>query len=666
MWPLLAMIFGKNHFAGDPKVIDQTIRVNGEATRVIGVMPEGYFFPRNAEIWLPLRIDPEDLVQRNTGAGGGIVHLAEGVTLENINHQLNNIMKRLEQQYPKTNTGISAYATSFPMSTIGGGGGSIFLTSMYVVSILLLILASINVGNLLLSRAVERGKETAIRVALGAPRTRLISQMLWESTIICTIGGIIGLLVAAWALDVTSAITATFTDDKPFFWWQFGIDAFTIKLFIIFVISTIFITGLLPAWKNSGADFNAILRDGTRGALGKKAGRLNRILVISEVLLSACVLIAASSMVVGTYIANSKDYGANIENTLTAQVRLNQSDYDTAEKRMQFIKRFHSQLENSVGIGDVAIISALPGDYTWTPTIAVEGAEYVNENSYPRANYIAVYPGSLQRLGIDLRKGRYFNSSDEGADKRTAIITESFAQKQFPNQDPIGRRIRIAEVDGDSPQWLTVVGVVEHTIQGQSFSPSSKTPSVFRSLTQVSRLTVRVAMKMKADESVVVRTLRDTLEKIDPDLPAFLIKTYAERIARNTAGVGFASKVFLVFAIVALVLASSGIYGVMANTINQRTQETGVKRALGAEDSHITQSFIWASIKQLLWGIIPGTLAGGALGYGLGLMMSTGTAVLGLVIGAVVCVISMVVIVATYIPTKRALAMEPSVALRYE
>ncbi|MCW9018489.1 MAG: ADOP family duplicated permease, partial [Kangiellaceae bacterium] len=655
----------QNHFAGDPQVVNQTIRVDGKTTRVIGVMPEGYFFPRNAEIWLPMRISQEDMVQRNTGSGGGIVHLAPGTSLADINNQLTTIMKRLEQEYPKTNAGIGAHAASFPMSTMGGGS-NIFLTSMYVVSVLLLLLASINVGNLLLSRAVERSKETAIRVALGAPRARLVGQMLWESTIICTVGGVVGLLVAAWALEVTESITATFTDDKPFFWWKFGIDSYTVSISLIFVISTILITGLLPAWKNSGADFNAVLRDGTRGALGKKAGRLNRVLVISEVFLSACVLIAACSMVVGTYIANKRDYGADIENVLTAKVRLIEANYNTREKRAQFAKRLHNELENNVGIGDVAIFSALPGEYTWSPTIAVEGTEYINENSYPRANYIVLTPGSLQKIGVQLRSGRYFDSSDDGLEKRTVIITDSFADKYFAGQDPVGKRIRVAEIDGDEPRWLTVVGVVEHTIQGQSFSPSSKTPSIFRSITQAPRFNMSIAMRMKADDAIVIRTLRKVLEQIDPDLPAHLIKTYEEKIARNTAGIGFASKVFLLFAIVALILASSGIYGVMTNTISQRTQEIGVKRALGAEDSHITREFIWAGVKQLLWGVIPGTLAGGSLGYALGLMMSTGTDVLGMVIVSVVTVIAIVVLTATFLPTKRVLMMEPSLALRYE
>lgn len=238
----------RTQFGGDPEILKESIRVNGETTKIIGVMPKGYYFPRNSEIWIPAREDATAIARGEGGNYSGIAHLEPDADMVDINSQLAVIMKRLEERYPKTNNGRSAYATTFPMATMGNGGGG-FLASMYIVAILLLILASINVGNLLLSRAVERGKETAIRVTLGAPRSRLIGQMLWESIFICTIGGVIGLLAAAWGLEITESITATFTDDKPFFWWKFGIDAFTIKLFFIFVFGTILVTGLLPAWK---------------------------------------------------------------------------------------------------------------------------------------------------------------------------------------------------------------------------------------------------------------------------------------------------------------------------------------------------------------------------------------------------------------------------------
>jgi len=655
----------QNHFAGDPEVLNQTLRINGINREIVGVMPQGYFFPRNSEIWLPMREDATKMERGTASTYSGLAHLSSGLSIDELNVQMQVIMKRLEQQFPKSNTAVSAYSTTFPMSTMGNGGG-VFIYSMYIVAILLLLLASINVGNLLLSRAVERSKETAIRIALGAPRSRLIGQMLWESIIICSVGGIVGLLVAAWGLEVTETITATFTDDKPFFWWKFGLDSFTIKMFFVFVITTILVTGLLPAWKNTGGDFNAALRDGTRGALGKKAGRMNRILVITEVFLSMTILISASVMVVGTYQATHADYGADTNDILTARIRLTEANYGTAEKRVEFVKRLQASLENSVGVSDVMLTSALPGDYTWRPTIAIDGKEYVNEQSYPRANYIQSMPGTLKKLRVDLVAGRYFNSVDDGLEKTTAIVTDSFVRQHFKDESALGKRVRVVEADGDSPKWLTIVGVVKHTIQGQSFGMGADTPSIFRPLTQRSRINLMIAMRQKSNEALALRSLRKSLSAIDPDIPAFIIKSYNEKISRNSAGISFASKIFLIFGIVAVILACSGIYGVMSNTINQRTNEIGIRRALGANEKRITRDYLYTGIKQLLWGAIPGLLVGGGLGFALSQLMSTGNSTLIIISLSIFFIIGIVVLFATYLPTQRALLMEPSDALHYE
>jgi len=654
----------QNLFAGNSKALDQIVRINGESHRVIGVMPQGYVFPSNTEMWLPLREKAEQMSRDKASNVYGLAHVDGDAELEEINRELTVVMQRIEQRHPKTNNGISAYVSSIPMATAADGLPVIY--TVHIIAILVLILASINVGNLLLSRAIERGKETAIRVALGAPRSRLISQMLWESIIICCVGGIIGLLILMWGLDVTEVITATFNVDKPPFWWQFGIDGFTIKLFASFVLGTILLTGLLPAWKNSGADFNAVLRDGTRGALGKKAGRLNRFLIISEIFVSMTVLITATVLMVGNFKATQADYGADAENILTAEVILNGEKYSTPESKAQFSKTLQSRLENTNGIGDVMISSALPGNLSSTPAMALEGKEYVKDKGYPRANYIVVAPGSLAKLGVELKQGRYFNSSDEGLEKSSVIVTDSFASRHFPDSSAIGKRIRTVELDGDQPNWLTIVGIVEHTIQGPSYQESGKIASVFRPFSQAPRDQITVAMRMKADKAQVTKSLRQTLASIDAELPAFRIETYTDSFSRHTDPMLFITTIFLLFGIAAVILASTGIYGVMSNTINQRTQEIGVKCALGATNKRIINDFLMTGVKQLLWGGIPGLLAGSAMGFAMSTMLGIGSADLVAVVIVLTFVISGTVLLATYLPTKRALEMEPSEALRYE
>jgi putative ABC transport system permease protein len=652
----------QNLFAGDSKVIDQRLRVSGVSHRVIGVMPQGYFFPSTAEIWVPMR---QDATKLNRGDGEtvyGLAHIAENSSSEEVNRQLDVIMQRIEERYPKTNNGIGAFADSLQMSS--AADSIVMVYAMQFIAVLILVLASVNVGNLLFSRAIERKKEIAIRVALGAPRSRLISQMLWESIIICSLGGLVGLAALSWGLEMTQTLTASFFMGKLPFWWNFTIDIFTITLLILFVLITIFVTGFLPAWKNSGADFNEALRDGTRGALGRKAGRLNRILVASEIFLSITVTIAVGVLVMGSYVDHGVDYGANTDNILTATVRLPESNYDSPEKQIQFFTTLQSHLETKENLGKVTMFSALPGGGSRSPTIAIEGIEYTEKGGYPRANYIVLTSGSLFNLGVEIKEGRYFSNSDDGLDKSTVIVTDSFVSRHFPKESPIGKRIRI--VDGDEIEWLRIVGVVEHTYQGSASSESGKKPSIFRPYSQAPRKQLTVALEMKSELSSAIGTLRNTIKSIDPELPAYYVEPYTDRLARVTAPSNFISGILLLFGFAAIVYAASGIYGVMSNTIVQRTQEIGVKRALGADEERITKEFLLSGFKQFLWGGIPGGIVGCAMGFA----MSKGigiedTAVIVIAV-TVISIIGGIVLLATYVPTSRTLRMEPSDALHHE
>jgi putative ABC transport system permease protein len=652
----------QNQFGGEQNVIDQSLQVNGSNHRIIGVMPKGYLFPNTAQLWLPLQVDNNQLTRETAQIVHGIAHINDNSTVAEINQRLQVVMQRLELKYPNTNSGISAYITSIPGK--GEGDAHAVIYSMHIVAMLILLLASINVGNLLLSRAVERGKETAIRVALGAPRSRLISQMLWESIIICSLGGVIGLLVLAWGLEITNSITATFFVDPPAFWWTFGVNAYTMKLFFTILISTILVTGLLPAWKNSGGDFNSVLRDGTRGALGKKAGRLNRILVISEIFISMAVLIAAGVMVVAAYIQSHEDIGADTQNTLIAKILLSDDNYVSAEKKVQFAQTLQTNLAKGIGIKDVMISSALPGDWSRRANFLLAGKEYTNDNntSNPRANYIAIMPGALGTLGVELKQGRYFDSSDSGLEKKTALVSENFTKLHYPNESPIGKQLRLS--DDDPADWITIVGVVENTIQGSR--EDKHIPTIFRPFTQDPRQQLTVAMHMSADVAKVTDTLRQTLMSIDPQLPSFQIETYEQNNARFTAPIQFVSSLVALFALAALVLAASGIYGVMANTISQRTQEIGIKRALGASEKTITREFMITGFTQFLIGGIPGLLAGCTMGFAMSQIFGTSNLAVFIIAFIMTFLIGAVVMLATYLPTRAALSMEPSEALHYE
>ena len=654
----------QNIFSGQD-VLNQTLKINGMNHRIIGVMPQDYYFPHVAELWLPLKPELNTPHHQATSVNG-VALVAEGYDLSEVNQQIATIMQRQAMTFPETNRGHSAFAQPIPKRIVEDGIGVVY--AMKIAAVLILVLAAINVGNLLLSRALERSKETAIRMALGAPRGRLISQMLWESIIICSLGGLIGLLVLAWGLEVTEKVTHAFSLGRQIFWFKFGLDNYTLTLFFSFLLFTIFITGFLPAWRNSGADFNSVLRDGTRGALGKKAGRLNKVLVISEIFLSMTILIVTGVILVSNYLEQQARNAVDNSQLLTASLQMSAEHYQSHEQKTEFINKLHGALLEQKAIKHVSFSSEMPGFETMTPTIAIEGQTYVAKDgqNFPRANYVTVSEGTLKNLGAQLVQGRYFNSSDKGLGRATVVITDTFARQHFGNTSAIGKRLRIAEFDGDDPEWLTIVGVVQHISYGQPTSAKGKVATVFRPYEQRPVPVVIVAMKMLDSDKIVTQALRQSLLFIDPELPAYGIETQEARLYRHRGPTRFITNVFTLFGLAAVILAASGIYGVMANTVRQQTQEIGIKRALGADEDRITKEFLLSGSKQLLAGALPGALAGGALGI---LMSNVLGATQGMVIGITIVlfiVISLVVFFATWVPTRQALAMEPTDSLRYQ
>jgi putative ABC transport system permease protein len=655
-----------SRFGQDKSVIDKRITINEKSHRIIGVMPIGYSFPMIAEMWLPLKQDGMSVARENAENVRGYARISGNTSKENIDQQINGVMQRLSERYPNTNTGKSAYLDTFQMA--GFGQGISVINSMKIVAILILILSAVNVGNLMLSRAIERGKETAIRVALGAPQLRLVIQTLWESAIICITGGIIGLLIISLGLNFAETQTSSFSFDKPPFWWIFEIDTYTLTLFAIFVFFTILLTGLFPAWKNSGNDFNAVLRDGTRGATGKQVGKLNKILVIGEIFVAIAVLIAASVITFATVKSTDADYGADTSNKLISKLNLSETGYDTDEKKIQFVQTLEANLATKSSIGNVMISTSLPGNFSPQPNFVIENREYDTKNnlSYPRANSIIVTIGTIEKLGIKLIDGRYFNSVDRGLGKTTVVVSSSFVSRYFPDDSAIGKRIRFIDSEDKILEWLTIVGVVGHTIQGTPLDDSGKPPSIFRPYSQAPQSQLTLAISMQSDKSIVTEDLRKTLLSLDPNLPAFQVETYDDSLKRNIAGLRFGSIIFLSFGIAAVFLSASGIYGVMSNTIQSKTQEIGIKQALGASDKRIMNELLRIGIKQLLWGGIPGAIVGSAMGFGMSQLFGIDNSSLLIITLVIITIIGSISMLATYIPARKVLRLEPSDALRYE
>jgi len=652
----------QNYFNGDQSIVGQSVKINGVDTLIVGVMPQGYLFPMSAQLWQPLTEDTTR-VKRSEAAHMAIyVKKKPEISIEQANQEVKGIMSKIAQQYPETNSKSSAYVTTFQKWMMGDGTDMIIGLMLTAVSFVL-VLACVNVGNLLFARANERAKETAIRVALGAPRARLIMQMMWESVFICSLGGLFGLFLAAWSLELLETILPQMLPISVPFWWVFSLDSELIIQSIIIILITALVTGILPAWKMSSSDFNAVLRDGTRGAMGKKAGRVNRILVIVEVALSCILLSLSGVLFVVLQEINNSDFGANTDNKLTARIGLPKVNYQEDNKRIEYFQRLITKLSTIPGVNKAGAVSGLPGNGNGYRAFQPEGYE-VNENQYPRTGQGVTYIGSMQAMEMKLLEGRYFDSRDRADSLPVAVITESMAKKYWPTGSALGKRFKY--VDGEDQPWLTVVGVINHVIQGQPFSNMKYRTTAYLPYTQQSRRFMSVFVDTQGNPEQYHEALISAVASIDPEVPAYSISTLTERLKRSTGGMNFVRDLFAVFAVCALLLASSGIYGVLANSTSRRTQEIGIRRAIGASDEKVLSMLMKQGWFQLVIGLVFGLPIGYLASQGVVQMLGPDTNNYTIVFAIIPVIISLVVTIATFIPAKRAIKMEPCSALRYE
>ncbi len=671
----------QDYFDGDKGVVDTMVPVDSVMTRIIGVMPAGFAFPVSAEIWLPLtrsEITPTEQSRVSLFAYG---YLKPNVSLSQFQQALDDLSADIIADLPQDlawRIGSNGkYLAAMPFKEAGIMQYYPIFIAMFVVTFLILVLACINVANLLLARVNERHKEIAIRVALGVPRKRLILQMLWESVFICSVGGFLAILLAVWGLDITNSVfdsTYAISNSKPF-WWQVYIDSHSLLVLSIAVISMILITGFIPAWRAIAGDFNAVLRDGTRGSLSKKAAAASQILVISEILLSCMVLIMATIILSTSYAASEADYGVETENRLTASLQLPQVNYsvrfDTEHeqadrfKRTEFYYQLKSALEQRPNIEAVAFMTQFPGTGGGTSHFEIEGraAKVYSENPY--SNNEVVGKDSWQAVGMKIVDGRNFDYRDAIPDVRSIIINESIARDFFPDNDAVGKRVRLAGPSGEG-DWNTIIGVVSDTFHGTTMDSSSASYNSYHLMDAFGLSRVGIALHFIGDEKNVREALLDAVDTIDGNVGVYHLQSYDSMIKQPMLLVSAVSKVFLLCGVIAMFLAASGIYAVASNSILQRTQEIGVRRALGSSDGKIMRLFMKHASKQLFVGLVIG------IGCAIGLaqyMSETMVINMNSYFISVLCVPLMIIAIvmfATYIPTRKVVKMEPSDALHHD
>ncbi len=650
----------QRRFGGDPNILNKTITINSVVRTIVGVMPEHFNFPKGGEVYAPLAMTPELMKSRGYHSYYVVGRLKPGASVEGSQAEIDNIMARLEQQFPETNKGWGS--TVFP---IVADSVRLYDTALWVMMAavgFVLLIACANVANLMLARASGRQREIALRTALGASRWRIVRQLLTESVIVALIGGALGMLIGFWGID---ALRAANPGDAAKFapgWYQLGIN-FPVLMFTLGLsLFSGVVFGLAPALQVSKPNLNDSLKEGSRQTSGS-SHRLRSSLVVLEVALSLMLLVGAGLLGRSFLSLLKTDPGFNPDNVITMSLVLPVAKYKDEPRVAAFYQDLLQRVKANPGVESAAFVNFLPlGGANASDSYLVEGVpEPVPGQEYD-GRYRVATPDYFRTMGISLVRGRGFTDQDKAGATRVVVVNETLARKHWPGEDAIGKRIRFYGPLERAP-WLEIVGVVRD-VKHELNIPIE--PEYYLPHAQDSWISMVLVARTSVDPTSLAPALRQHVWAIDKDQPVFGVKTMQEVRSSSVAIYSFSSVMLGIFAVVALLLASVGIYGVMAFAVTQRTQEIGIRMALGARTADVLKLVVKHGMKLALVGMLIGLGGSWAITRFLEKML-VGVEPTDLLTFSVVSVfLLLAAFVACYLPARRATKVDPLVALRYE
>ncbi|MFY9608134.1 MAG: ABC transporter permease [Blastocatellia bacterium] len=656
--------FWQRRFAGDPNLIGKALTLSGQTVTMVGVAPPGLKTER-AELWLnPRNVVPDMLLTTArdpaTMRGAHYLHaigrLKPGVTSPQAQEEMNAISARLQEQYPATNAGHTVELVSLLEKTVGKLRPAL-LVLLGAVGLVLLI-ACANVANLMLARATARHKEIAVRSALGASRWRVIRQLLTESLALAALGGACGWLLAVWGVDL---LVATSPESIPRL-HEIGVDRQVLGFTLLISLATGIIFGLAPALMASRTDLNEALKEGGRSATaGASRGRMRGALVVSEVALALLVLVGAGLLVKSFVRLRAVDPGFQPDNLLTMRLFLTDAKYATNEPRLSFLKELTARLEALTGVQGVGISDDLPIEGTDSSAdLIVEGREPAPGERLMTGVHV-VNPRYFEAMGIALLKGRVFTERDTAEAPTVLVVNETMSRRLWPGEDAVGKRVKLGDPNGEWAQIVGVVRDVKHN--GLSAEPAM---DAYGSHLQVPWPWMTIALRSNLDPTSLEAAVRREVQAIDPNKAVADVKTMDKLIDESVGERRLSLVLFGLFAVVALLLAAVGIYGVMAYGVTQRTHEIGIRMALGAQPRDVVQLLVGRGMTLAMTGVALGVGAA----YGLTRLMASLLFEVSTTDPATFVVIALVLAcvawLACYIPARRATKVDPIVALRYE
>jgi predicted permease len=660
----------QRRFGSSPKVIGEVVHLNGEDYTVVGVMSSSYRIDvyGGPQLWTPLVFPADSLLPTARGNRSlqVMARLKSGVTVETARAEMAALAQRSEQAYPGTSKGWSASAMSIQHYIADEFAIGIGL-QMGVVLFVLLI-ACVNIANLQLARGAERQREFAMRRALGASGFRLVRQLLVESLLIAFAGGGLGLLLACWGVNFlrrglssiadVSPIVHEVTIDHTVMIYTLGISALAAVLF-----------GLAPAVHQTAVGLNSTLKEGGLAISQSKARhRTQSVLVATEIAL-ALVLVIATGVFVQEFLDRLHgDFGIDPNNVLTANVSLSSAGHKDSSKQAAFFQEAIQHLEALPGVISAGATTTLPlGDYEHTVTFSIEGRPVTSRTERARTTYFAISRDYVRTLGIPLIRGRNFLSSDSAQSPPVALVNQEFVRRYFPNEEPIGKRIRLDTSSLDRPDWSEIVGVVGNV--RDSFDQRKSAPQAYEPFPRQPSSVMTLAVRTKSEPGAFASTFRRAVWEVDKDQPITAVQTMNQVMAQSGDAMRVVNILMVTFAGLGLALATVGVFAVIAHAVAQRTHEIGIRMALGARRSDVLRM------------VVKKGMVLGAVGIGSGLALGVPLVWLklgmvnndllpfdqrGPVFLAAIFMIWLAALLACYIPARRATRVDPMVALRHE
>ena len=654
----------ERRFGRDASVLGRTVTLDDVPYTVVGVLPSEAdfeeFFYSKIDLITPLQLD-SGTCQREQRWFRSIGRLKPEVTVEQAQTEMSAIASRLAAAYPDTNSDVGVWVQPLSEKYFSHSDRLASYALLAAVGCVLLI-ACVNLANLLLAKATSRGREFAVRAALGAGRGRIVRQLLTESLLLALLGGVLGLLVGVWAIDF---FVASQPDYMPFRRDELGLQPAVLTYTLILSVVAALIFGLAPALTAARVSLNEALKEGAGAtSAGLARNRLRSSLVIGQLAITLPLIICAGLVIRHIIALKSVDVGFNTERLLVMQIDLPTYRYDSDAARATFIRDAVAASQATPGVRSAAAVNFVPLGFGGASiSVTIEGREVDRSVRPDYAGYNIVTPGYFSTMEIPLVRGRFFTGYDHAEAQRVAIVNEKMAERYWPNEDVIGRRFQLDSGTSDG-QWITVVGVVGDTGHSGLYHPPS--PEVFLPHQQRPSANMVILARTLGDPNTLAAPLRGVIRRMDPDLPIYGVRSMADVLHRWLRDDRMAVAFLSGLAVLALSLASVGLYGVMSYNVAQRTHEIGVRVALGAARGDV----LGLVIKRCLTLAVAGVLVGMVLSAGVGLVLESQlyevSGIDPVTFIGVSILLLLVAAAAGYLPARRATKVDPIVALRYE